>query len=36
MFDLPGLEGLEEVQVDKDVVAGTTPPIRLMVTDKAA
>jgi ATP-dependent Clp protease ATP-binding subunit ClpX len=36
MFDLPGLEGLEEVQVDKDVVAGTKQPVRLMVTDKAA
>jgi ATP-dependent Clp protease ATP-binding subunit ClpX len=36
MFDLPGLEGLEEVQVDKDVVAGTKPPIRLMVTEQAA
>ncbi|WP_164155820.1 ATP-dependent Clp protease ATP-binding subunit ClpX [Sandarakinorhabdus rubra] len=36
MFDLPGLEGVEEVQVDKDVVAGTKPPIRLMVTEKAA
>jgi ATP-dependent Clp protease ATP-binding subunit ClpX len=36
MFDLPGLEGLEEVQVDKDVVAGTKQPMRLMVADKAA
>ncbi len=36
MFDLPGLEGLEEVQVDKEVVSGTKPPVRLMVTDKAA
>ncbi len=36
MFDLPGLEGLEEVQVDKDVVAGTKEPVRLMVTEKAA
>jgi len=36
MFDLPGLEGVEEVQVDKDVVAGTKQPTRLMVTDKAA
>jgi ATP-dependent Clp protease ATP-binding subunit ClpX len=36
MFDLPGLEGLEEVQVDKDVVAGTKQPTRLMVADKAA
>ena len=36
MFDLPGLEGVEEVQVDKDVVAGTKQPVRLMVADKAA
>ena len=36
MFDLPGLEGVEEVQVDKDVVAGTKQPTRLMVADKAA
>ncbi len=36
MFDLPGLEGLEEVQVDKDVVSGAKQPMRLMVADKAA
>ena len=36
MFDLPGLEDVEEIQVDKDVVGGTKPPIRLMVADKAA
>ena len=36
MFDLPGLEGVEEVQVDRDVVAGTKHPTRLMVADKAA
>ncbi|WP_439546268.1 ATP-dependent Clp protease ATP-binding subunit ClpX [Sandarakinorhabdus sp.] len=36
MFDLPGLEGVEEVQVDKDVVSGSKQPVRLMVTDKAA
>ncbi|WP_372914606.1 ATP-dependent Clp protease ATP-binding subunit ClpX [Sandarakinorhabdus sp.] len=36
MFDLPGLENVEEVQVNKDVVGGTKQPIRLMVTDKAA
>jgi len=36
MFDLPGLEGVEEVQVDKDVVSGTKQPMRLMVADKAA
>ncbi len=36
MFELPGMEGLEEVQVDKDVVAGLKEPIRLMTQDKAA
>lgn len=36
MFELPGTEGLEEVQVDKDVVDGLKQPIRLMAQDKAA
>jgi len=36
MFELPGTEGLEEVQVDKDVVDGLKQPIRLMKQDKAA
>jgi ATP-dependent Clp protease ATP-binding subunit ClpX len=36
MFELPGLEGVEEIQVDKDVVAGTKEPVRLLVADKAA
>ena len=36
MFELPGMEDLEEVQVDKDVVAGLKLPIRLMKTEKAA
>ncbi|GGI84491.1 ATP-dependent Clp protease ATP-binding subunit ClpX [Polymorphobacter multimanifer] len=36
MFELPGMEGLEEVQVDKEVVAGLKEPIRLMKQDKAA
>jgi len=36
MFELPGTEGLEEVQVDKDVVAGLKEPTRLMKTEKAA
>jgi ATP-dependent Clp protease ATP-binding subunit ClpX len=36
MFELPGLEGVEEIQVDKDVVAGTKQPVRLLVADKAA
>ncbi len=36
MFELPGLEGVEEIQVDKDVVAGVKQPVRLLVADKAA
>ncbi|KPF80114.1 ATP-dependent Clp protease ATP-binding subunit ClpX [alpha proteobacterium AAP81b] len=36
MFELPGLEGVEEVQVDRDVVAGIKQPMRLLMTDKAA
>jgi ATP-dependent Clp protease ATP-binding subunit ClpX len=36
MFELPGMEGVEEIQVDKDVVAGTKQPVRLLVADKAA
>ncbi|PZN96986.1 MAG: ATP-dependent Clp protease ATP-binding subunit ClpX [Alphaproteobacteria bacterium] len=36
MFELPGLEGVEEILVDQDVVAGTKEPVRLLVTDKAA
>ena len=29
MFDLPSMEGVGEVVVDKDVVAGTKEPIRV-------
>jgi len=36
MFELPGMEGVEEIQVDKDVVAGLKQPVRLLVADKAA
>ncbi|MFZ4688272.1 MAG: ATP-dependent Clp protease ATP-binding subunit ClpX [Polymorphobacter sp.] len=36
MFELPGMEGVEEILVDQDVVAGTKQPVRLLVTDKAA
>jgi ATP-dependent Clp protease ATP-binding subunit ClpX len=36
MFELPGLEGVEEILVDQEVVAGTKEPIRLLVADKAA
>ena len=34
--ELPGMEGVEEIQVDKDVVAGTKEPVRLLVAEKAA
>ncbi len=36
MFELPGLEGVEEILVDEDVVAGIKQPVRLLVADKAA
>jgi ATP-dependent Clp protease ATP-binding subunit ClpX len=36
MFELPGLEGVEEIIVDQEVVAGTKEPVRLLVADKAA
>ena len=36
MFELPGMEGVEEILVDSEVVAGTKQPVRLLVTDKAA
>ncbi len=29
MFDLPGMEGVDEVMIDKDVVAGTKDPVRV-------
>lgn len=36
MFDLPGLENVEEVVVDKDVVHGLKEPVRVAVKEKAA
>ena len=36
MFDLPGLEDVEEVIVDKDVVSGLKEPMRVPVKEKAA
>ncbi|MBC7506764.1 MAG: ATP-dependent Clp protease ATP-binding subunit ClpX [Sandarakinorhabdus sp.] len=36
MFELPGLEGVEEILVDQEVVAGTKQPVRMLVADKAA
>jgi ATP-dependent Clp protease ATP-binding subunit ClpX len=29
MFDLPSMEGVDEVMIDKDVVAGTKEPVRV-------
>jgi ATP-dependent Clp protease ATP-binding subunit ClpX len=36
MFDLPGLENVEEVIVDKDVVSGLKEPVRVALKEKAA
>ncbi len=36
MFELPGMEGVEEIVVDSDVVAGTKQPVRMALKDKAA
>jgi ATP-dependent Clp protease ATP-binding subunit ClpX len=37
MFDLPSMEGVDEVHVDKDVVAGTKDPVRVYTKkDKSA
>jgi len=29
MFDLPSLDGVDEVHIDKDVVMGTKEPVRV-------
>ena len=34
MFDLPGMQGVDEIVVDKDVVAGTKEPIRIFSQQK--
>ena len=37
MFDLPSMEGVDEVHIDKDVVAGTKDPVRVYAAgDKKA
>jgi ATP-dependent Clp protease ATP-binding subunit ClpX len=37
MFDLPSMDGVDEVHIDKDVVMGTKEPIRVYAKkDKAA
>ena len=35
MYDLPTMDGVDEVVIDKDVVAGTKEPVRVY-TQKAA
>ena len=37
MFDLPSMDGVDEVHIDKDVVAGSKEPVRVYSTkDKEA
>ena len=37
MFDLPSMDGVDEVHIDKDVVMGTKDPVRVYAKkDKAA
>jgi ATP-dependent Clp protease ATP-binding subunit ClpX len=36
MFDLPGMDGVDEVMIDKDVVAGNKEPIRVYAEKKKA
>ena len=36
MFELPGLEGVEEIVVDRDVVTGIKEPMRVLQTEQAA
>jgi ATP-dependent Clp protease ATP-binding subunit ClpX len=36
MFDLPSMDGVDEVMIDKDVVAGTKEPVRVYAKKKEA
>ncbi|PZU48643.1 MAG: ATP-dependent Clp protease ATP-binding subunit ClpX [Sphingomonas sp.] len=36
MFELPGMDTVEEVSIDGDVVKGLKPPVQLLRADKAA
>jgi ATP-dependent Clp protease ATP-binding subunit ClpX len=36
MFELPGIEGVEEIVVDRDVVTGIKEPMRVLQTEQAA
>ena len=35
MFDLPGMDGVDEVMIDKDVIEGRKEPIRVYAEKKA-
>ena len=35
MFDLPDFEGVDEIVIDKDVVAGTKEPVKVIAKSKA-
>ena len=34
MFDLPGMDGVDEVLIDKDVVEGPKDPVRVYSEEK--
>ena len=34
MFDLPGMDGVDEVMIDKDVIEGRKEPIRVYAEKK--
>ena len=36
MFDLPDLEGVDEIVIDKDVVAGTKEPVKVIAKSSKA
>jgi ATP-dependent Clp protease ATP-binding subunit ClpX len=36
MFDLPGMDGVDEVMIDKDVIEGRKEPIRVYAEKKKA
>jgi ATP-dependent Clp protease ATP-binding subunit ClpX len=36
MFELPGMNGVDEIMVDKDVVEGRKEPVRVFTKEGAA
>jgi ATP-dependent Clp protease ATP-binding subunit ClpX len=36
MFDLPDFEGVDEIVIDKDVVAGTKEPVKVIAKSSKA